>query len=151
MDECGSQRVNSHSSFDHMFSGNTCIPSKLYNITVLGRNNYHKIVMVFNSLNFKAFKLKCAYNLTTGCVNPYNAELILYKLWKPKGLFEFEIIINASVSSFQFISIPMLWVYDRWKYFISFSAGPSLCVRISRLQTADLTSKDGPRTGMVKY
>ena len=25
--------------------------------------------------------------------NPYNAELILYKLWTPKGLFQFEIII----------------------------------------------------------
>ena len=34
--------------------------SKVYNITVLGRNNYHKIVIVFNSLNIEAFKLNCA-------------------------------------------------------------------------------------------
>ena len=29
--------------------------------------------------------------------------------------------------------------------------GPSLCVRISSLQTADVKYKDGPRTGRVKY
>ena len=32
--------------------------------------------------------------------DPYNAELILYKSWRPKGLFQFEIIINVLVSSF---------------------------------------------------
>ena len=33
-------------------------------------------------------------------INPYNAELILYKSCGPKGLFQFEIIINDLVSSF---------------------------------------------------
>ena len=50
-------------------------------------------------------------------INPYNAELILYKSWGPKGLFQFEIIINVSVSSSRFIWIPMLWVYSHYKYF----------------------------------
>ena len=33
-------------------------------------------------------------------VNPSNAELILYKLWRPEGFIQFEIILNVSVSSF---------------------------------------------------
>ena len=32
--------------------------------------------------------------------HPYNAELILYKIWRPKGLFQFEIIINGLGSFF---------------------------------------------------
>ena len=35
----------------------------------------------------------------------------------------FEIIINVSVRFFRFNWIPMLWVYDHYKYFNSFSAG----------------------------
>ena len=40
-----------------------------------------------------------------------------------KGFFYFEIIINALVSSFRFIWIPMLWVYGRSKYIYCHSAG----------------------------
>ena len=29
-------------------------------------------------------------------LKPYNAEIFLYKPWRPKGYFHFEIIINAS-------------------------------------------------------
>ena len=36
---------------------------------------------------------------------------ILYKPQRPKGYFQFEIILNVLVSSFRFIWIPMLWVY----------------------------------------
>ena len=32
--------------------------------------------------------------------NFYNVEIFLYKLWRPKSYFQFEIIINALVSSF---------------------------------------------------
>ena len=35
--------------------------------------------------------------------NPYNAELFLFKPWRLKGFFQFEIITNALVSSFRFI------------------------------------------------
>ena len=38
------------------------------------------------------------------------------------GFFQFEIIINVSVSSFWFIWIPMLWVYGHYKYVDSYSA-----------------------------
>ena len=35
-------------------------------------------------------------------INPYNAELFLkFKPWRPKGFFQFEIIINVLVSSFR--------------------------------------------------
>ena len=36
----------------------------------------------------------------TANLNPYNAEIFVYKPWRPKGLFQFEIIINILVSSF---------------------------------------------------
>ena len=52
-----------------------------------------------------AHRLRCWPN-----INLYNTELILYKPWRSKGLFQFEIIINVLVSSFRFIWIPMLWV-----------------------------------------
>ena len=35
-------------------------------------------------------------------------------------VFQFEIIINVLVSSFHFIWILMLWVYDHYTYFNSF-------------------------------
>ena len=59
-------------------------------------------------------------------LNPLSLKalnIFLYKPWSPKGLFQFEIIINVLVSTFWFIWIPMLWVYDQYKYFNSFSAG----------------------------
>ena len=48
-----------------------------------------------------------------------------YKEWRPKGYFQFEIIINVLVSSFRFTWIPMLCVfkYGRYKYFNFLSAG----------------------------
>ena len=45
------------------------------------------------------------------------------KLGSQSFFFYFEIIINVLVSSFQFIWIPMLWVYCHYKYFYSYSAG----------------------------
>ena len=40
-----------------------------------------------------------------------------------KGFFQFKINPNVLVSSFWFIWIPMLWVYDRLKYIYSYSVG----------------------------
>ena len=58
-----------------------------------------------------------------------------------KDLPQIEIIINALVSSFRFILIPMSWVYDHYDFFNSFN------VRI----TLDLEfmSKDRPHVKMV--
>ena len=36
-------------------------------------------------------------------INPQSTEKLSYKRWRPKGVFQFEIIINALVSSFCFI------------------------------------------------
>ena len=39
-----------------------------------------------------------------------------------KGFFQCEIMINVLVTSFRFIRIPVLWVYDHYTYFNFFSA-----------------------------
>ena len=49
------------------------------------------------------------------CIN-HRAELCLHKTWRP-----FEIIINVLVSSYRFIRILMLWVYNHYKYVNYFS------------------------------
>ena len=53
--------------------------------------------------------------------NSYSADIFLFKSWRPKGVFQFEIIINVLVSSFCFIWIYMLCVYGGY-FFIFFSA-----------------------------
>ena len=60
-----------------------------------------------------------------------------------KGFIQFEIIINVLVSSFWFIRIPMLWVYDDYKYYNSYSAEIDFRRQI-------LTSKVYPRAVRVK-
>ena len=56
--------------------------------------------------------------------NHYSAKIFFVKLWRPKLLFfQFEIIINALVSSFCFIWIHMLLIYGHYKYFNSLIAG----------------------------
>ena len=55
--------------------------------------------------------------------NPYSAELFVLKPWRLRDFCQFEIIINVLVSSFWFIWIPMLQVYDHYKYFNHLSAG----------------------------
>ena len=64
-------------------------------------------------------------------------------MYKPKGFFQFEIIINVSDSSFRFIWIHMLWVYDHYEYFIFFSGGI-----VCRLR--NLTSTDDPRAVRIR-
>ena len=82
------------------------------------------------------------YQVCTTVNNPCKAELFVFKPWRPKGYFLFEIIINVLVISFWFIWIPMLWVYDHYKYFNSFNAGTVFIRQI-------LMHKDGPRTERV--
>ena len=56
-------------------------------------------------------------------LKPYSEELFLYKPWRTKDFIKFEYIINVLASSFWFIWISLLWVYDLWKYFYSYSVG----------------------------
>ena len=56
-------------------------------------------------------------------INPLSTEILSYKPWRSKGFFQFENIINVLVSSVRFIWIPILWVYDRYKYAYFYSAG----------------------------
>ena len=70
-------------------------------------------------------------------LNPYNAALSLNKSWRPKGFFQFEIIVNVLVISFRFIWIPMLRVYSCYRYIFFSLRGRSFYVRIWRLHTSD--------------
>ena len=57
-------------------------------------------------------------------LNPYNTELFLFKPWRLKGFFfNFKSSQMCWLVISGFIWIPMLWVYDHYKYFNSFSAG----------------------------
>ena len=56
-------------------------------------------------------------------VSPYNARLCVFKPWRRKLFFQFEISINDLVSSFRSIWIPMLWICGHYKYLNSFDAG----------------------------
>ena len=61
-----------------------------------------------------------------------------------KGFFQFEIIINVSVSSFRFIWIPMLWVHGHYDFVYFYSTA----IHFRRLI---LTFKVIPRAEMVKH
>ena len=69
-----------------------------------------------------------------------------------KGFFQFEIIVNVSVSSFRFIWIPILWVYDHYNIYIySCSAGIDFSRQESDVHRRQiLTSKVDPRAVRVK-
>ena len=56
-------------------------------------------------------------------VNPFNAELYLFKPWRLKVFCQFEITIIVLFSSYRFIWIPILRVYHHYKYLSSFNAG----------------------------
>ena len=67
----------------------------------------------------------------------------MYKPWRLKGIFQFEITINVLFSSSRFIWISTLWVYGHYNLFNSFSIGTvfrrqnltSIDVRFWRLKT----------------
>ena len=64
--------------------------------------------------------------------NPYNAEIFLYKSWKPKGFFQFEIIIDV-------FALSALYEYPCYRSTASIHIliltvwGSTLDVRICRL------------------
>ena len=66
------------------------------------------------------------------------------------GFFQIKIIINVLVSSFWFIWIPMLWVYENYKYFYSYSAGIDFSRQNLTSKRQILTTKVDPRTVRVK-
>ena len=67
--------------------------------------------------------------------NPYNAEILLYIPWRPKGFFQFEIIINVLVGSYYFIWIAVLWVYGHYNFLILSARGSTSDVRIWRVMS----------------
>ena len=58
-------------------------------------DSFHFIYMV-RCLNY--------FRLFYSGINPHNAELFLYKQWRPRFFFQFEVIINVLVSSFQYVN-----------------------------------------------
>ena len=72
---------------------------------------HHSLALAFDDLNcwrieLESYKERSPHNTYLPIVNPYDAEMFVYEPWRPKGYFQFEIIINALVSSFPFIWIP---------------------------------------------
>ena len=65
-------------------------------------------------------------------LNSYNAEIFLYKPWRPKGFSQFEVIINVLAGLFCFILTPMLWVYGHYKCLSLSVQGLTLDVKIWR-------------------
>ena len=75
----------------------------------------------------------------------------MYKPWRPKGYFQFEIITNVLVSfSASFEYVMDRYIYGQYKFYILLAGG-------DRLQTSEsdvfrrqiLTYKDGPRADRV--
>ena len=70
------------------------------------------------------------FDFSPAIFNPYSAEIFLYKPLRPKGFFQFEIIINVSVGPFRCYGITAI------RNILSVQ-GQSLYVRIWRPQTSD--------------
>ena len=66
---------------------------------------------------------KIQANIFQGQILPLQCCIIFVQTMETKFFFQFEIIINVLASFFCFVKIPMLWVYDHYKYFNCFSAG----------------------------
>ena len=81
-------------------------------------NNDTLISVVYKKI-FQRFKGWLSH-LATGWFHKNNNHLyICVRTMEAKVFFQFEIIINFSVSSSRFIRIPMLWVYGHEKYVYS--------------------------------
>ena len=79
-------------------------------------------------------------HLFEGCdwpttLNLYNAELLLFKPWRLKGFFQFNIVINVLVSSFLLVWIPVLWVSEHYEDFNYLSAGIIAYTSFWRIKT----------------
>ena len=83
------------------------------------------------------YTLSCLRVRITMSLNPYNAEIFVYKP-RDQRVFSiiFPIIINVLFSSFYFIWIAMLCFYDHYKKKL-FQCGETLDVRIWRIWTSD--------------
>ena len=67
-----------------------------------------------------------------------------------EGSFQFKIIMHVLVSSFRFIRIPVLWVYDHYKYYNSFSGERFYTSESDVYRRQCLTHKDDPCAERVK-
>ena len=93
-------------------------------------------------VTFQVISYSVSCPVSTACTNPHSAEIFCINHGEQR-VFQLKNIINVLVSSFRFIWIPMLWVYDHWKYFDFFSAGivfirqnlTSIDVRFWRIKT----------------
>ena len=82
-------------------------PYTLYNHAYYRPRTLH-LVMI-KTVDYRGHRVPCS-----NPINPHSPEvgLYLYKPWRPKVFFQFEIIINVLVSFLRFISLQRpLWVY----------------------------------------
>ena len=86
-------------------------------------NQFH---VNFNSKALSYRKIKSVFREVIWCFNASWGLKELKQLnicmWAMEHIFQFEIIINVLVSFFRFIWIPVVWIYDHYKLFYSFSA-----------------------------
>ena len=84
------------------------VQSNLVNIKLISRRG----VLDFMACSHVNNSPTAPYFKDVHVLDAYNVELILYKSWRPEGLFKFEIIINV------FIWIPVVMVYGHWNILI---------------------------------
>ena len=102
--------------FSHFLSKNCKIISVLFTAFFNNKKKHsgtNKVTKYHNTTKKKSPIKKTLYCITF-CSFVQTIET--------KRFLQFEIIINGLLCSFRFIWIPMLWVYDQYKYFYSFSA-----------------------------
>ena len=75
------------------------------------------------------------------CINQYNAEIFLYKQWRTKGFFQFDISISILVSSSCLIWKPMLWVHGHYTRCHFFRSGIVFSVYRRQIQRLYLHKK----------
>ena len=78
-------------------------------------------------------------------INPYSAKVFLFKPWRLKGFFHFEIIINGLVSCFRFIRILRLSGYG------STTFRNIWIILVFIRQNLILTYKNGPLAERVNH
>ena len=61
----------------------------------------------FISEEIRTIQLCIVFVVSVALIYPYCAEIFLYHPWRPKGYFQFEIIINVLVGSLPFIWMPI--------------------------------------------
>ena len=81
------------------------------------RQSWGNYVIILNTSSLSVMRMmtntvNTAQLLTDSQTNTPRALKYFYIKHETKGFFRFEIIINVLVSSFRFICLPLLWVYD---------------------------------------